>query len=409
MKYVLLLCAFVLMLASSSFAITMDEAVDMALKDNPDLREARQEKIAAQGKLDQASLLLSSNPVIEGTSAEKKYPADAGGEEFNNYEVRLSQEFEIAGQRGLRKDAAGKALEKTMQEIRDRERLLIADVKDVFAKALAAKRKKALTEETVKLQEELYSFAETKFKAGDVAALEMNLASVELGKAKRDLLQASSEERTAILALQALLGLKSDQSFTVQGDLPTEIAAVPAKEGLKQLADSRRPDIKAASADVDSTASAMKLAGRSGFPNVTVSGFIEKDERANITGLALSVPLPLFNRNQAERKEASTRAEQANIRQASLEKSIDRELEEAYASLVSAAEELGLFRKEILEKALENLELMNLSYKEGKIGFFEVRLAQKDTLEAQFAYLDSQLRTQLAMNALEKATGGSLK
>ena len=52
---------------------------------------------------------------------------------------------------------------------------------------------------------------------------------------------------------------------------------------------------------------------------------------------------------------------------------------------------------------------MNLSYKEGKIGFFEVRLAQKDTLEAQFAYLDSQLRTQLAMNALEKATGGSLK
>ena len=35
---------------------------------------------------------------------------------------------------------------------------------------------------------------------------------------------------------------------------------------------------------------------------------------------------------------------------------------------------------------------MNLSYKEGKIGFFEVRLAQKDTLDAQLAYLDSQLR-----------------
>jgi outer membrane protein TolC len=76
---------------------------------------------------------------------------------------------------------------------------------------------------------------------------------------------------------------------------------------------------------------------------------------------------------------------------------------------MTAVEELALFRKEILDKALENLELMNLSYKEGKIGFFEVRLAQRDSLDAQQAYLDSQLRTQLAMNALEKATGGSLK
>ena len=400
---------FMVLTAPPALGMTMDEAVQEALKNNPDLQSARQEGVAAQGRLDQAGLLFSSNPVIEGTSSKKKYPADAGGEEFDNYELRMSQEFEIAGQRGLRKDAAQKAHEKTVQEIRDKERLLIADVKDAFAKALAASRKKALSVETVKLQEELYSFAEIKFKAGDVAALEMNLASVELGKAKRDLLNASREEQGAILALQALLGVTPDQSVTLAGELPVEAPPVPAKEGLKQLAASRRPDLRAASADVESATSAMKLAGRSALPNFTLSGFIEKDERAHITGLALSVPLPLFNRNQAERAETRARAGQAIIRQSSLDKSIDRELEEAYASLATAAEELGLFRKEILDKALENLDLMNLSYKEGKTGFFEVRLAQKDTLDAQLAYIDSQLRAQLAMNALEKATGGSLK
>jgi cobalt-zinc-cadmium efflux system outer membrane protein len=142
---------------------------------------------------------------------------------------------------------------------------------------------------------------------------------------------------------------------------------------------------------------------------VTLSGFYEKDERADITGLMLSIPLPLFDRNQAGRKEARTRAEQARIRQAGLERSVERELEEALVGFTTAIEELTLFRKEILDKALENLELVNLSYKEGKIGFFEVRLAQKDTLDAQFAYLESRLRMQLAVNALEKATGGSLK
>ena len=52
---------------------------------------------------------------------------------------------------------------------------------------------------------------------------------------------------------------------------------------------------------------------------------------------------------------------------------------------------------------------MNLAFQEGKFGFFEVRLAQKDTIDAQFAYLESQVRLQLALNALEKVTGGSLK
>ncbi len=409
MRTVLSLALFMVSVTASASAMTMDEAVQEALQNNIDLQAARQEEIAAQGRLDQASLLLGSNPVIEGTSFTKTLPADEGGEQFRNYELRLSQEFEIAGQRGLRRDAAEKGLEKSRQDIRDRERLLVAEVKDAFAKALAAKEKKALAGETVKLQEELYSFAEVKFKAGEVAALEMNLASVELGKAKRDLLQAAREERAAVLALQALLGLRPDAALAVQGELPVEPPQVPVKEGLKQLAASRRPDVKAAAADVDGTASAMKLAGRSAVPAVTLSGFTGTDERARVAGVALSVPLPFFNRNQADRAEARSRSLQASLRQTGLDKTIDRELDEAYASLETAAEELGLFRKEILEKALENLDLMNLSYKEGKIGFFEVRLAQKDTLDAQQAYLDSQLRAQLAINALEKATGGSLK
>ena len=170
-----------------------------------------------------------------------------------------------------------------MQELRDRERLLIADVKDAFAKALATSKKKALAAETVKLQEELYGFAEIKFKAGEVAALEMNLASVELGKAKRDLLKTSREEKAPLSFFKALIGL-NPTSLLRSRRLPNEAMPVPAKEGLKQLADSRRPDIRAASADVESTTSAMKLAGRSALPNFTLSGFIEKDERAHITG-----------------------------------------------------------------------------------------------------------------------------
>lgn len=397
-----------LLFAQPVFAITIGNAVDTALKNNPDLQSVRLEKDTAQGRLDQASLWLRSNPVVEG-SLSKKDVVLGGGEKMTNYAFSLSQEFEIAGQRGLRVDASKNGMEKASQDIRDRQRILIATVKDAFTKALAARRRVELVEEVVGLQEQLVSSAAVKYQTGDISQLEQNLADVELGKAKRERLLAERERREALLDLQMLLGLTPKSDFSVEGDLPMEVPAIPDREKLRTLTASQRPDVLSALAEVQQARSAMKLAGREAIPSFTVTGFYSQDNRLNETGVMLSFPLPLFDRKQADRKEAAAKAGQTLIKQASLERFIEREIEEAYANLVSASEELSLFKKDVLGKALENLGLMNLAFQEGKFGFFEVRLAQKDTIDAQFAYLESQVRLQLALNALEKVTGGSLK
>jgi len=397
-----------LLFAQPVFAITIGEAVDTALKNNPDLQSVRLEKGAAQGRLDQAGLWLRSNPVVEG-SLSKKDTIPGGGEKVTNHAFSLSQEFEIAGQRGLRVHAAKNGMEKASQDIRDRQRILIAEVKNAFAKALAARRKVGLAEEVMRLQEELVSSAAVKYQAGEISQLEQNLADVELGKARRERLLAEKERREVLLDLQMILGLTPKSDFSVDGDLPAEAPVIPDKEKLRTLTASQRPDVLSASAEVQQARSAMKLAGREAIPSFTVTGFYSQDDKLNEAGIMLSFPLPLFDRKQADRKEAAAKAGQALIKQASLERFIEREIEEVYANIVSASEELSLFKKDVLGKALENLGLMNLAFKEGKFGFFEVRLAQKDTIDAQFAYLESQVRLQLALNALERVTGGSLR
>jgi cobalt-zinc-cadmium efflux system outer membrane protein len=366
------------------------------------------EQGAAQGRLDQAGLILNSNPVIEG-SLSRKDTVPGGGEKVTNRGLTLSQEFELAGQRGLRVDAAREGMELVSQNIKDRERIIIAVVKDAFANVLAMKQKRVLAEEAVKLQEELVNSALVKFQAGEISALEQNLADVELGKSRRDRLFVEREQREALLSLQSLLGIPSGAGFSVEGDLPREAPPIPDKERMREITAANRPDVQSAAAEARQAKSSMKLAGREAIPSVTVSGFYNQDDGLNEAGIMLSFPLPLFDRKQAERKEAAARAGQALIKQASLERAVERELEEAHANLAAAAEELSLFKKDVLGKAMENLGLMNLAFKEGKFGFFEVRLAQKDTIDAQFAYLESQLRLQLALNAWEKATGGSLK
>ena len=398
----------ILFLVSPAYPLTVEEAAQRSLMHNPDLQALRFEEETASGQLEKARLLLINNPTIEGNVSKKDKPEEEGSGKFTNYGFRLSQEFEVAGQRGARIEVAEKELARVKAEIQDKERVLISDVKDAFTKVIALKKKSGLAREVVQLNEELLGYTKIKFQAGESSGLDVNLSEVELSKAKKELLLSEREYREALLALQGFLGLSPDMSFAVQGDLPSESPELPDKEVLK-AALSRRPDAKASAFEVEKTLAALKLATKGASPNITLSGFYDRDERRNAVGIEMSIPLPLFDRKQAEKKEAYAKAGGAKIRSAGLKKAIEREVEVAFSDLSTAIEELSLFKKEIIAKAAENLNLLNLAFKEGKIGFFEVRLAQKDTIEAQFAYIEAQTRTQLALNAIEKTTGGAVK
>ncbi len=398
----------ILFLVTPAYSLNIEEAVQRALTHNSDLQALRLGEDAAYGRLEKARLFLINNPTIGGNVSKKDKPDEEGSGEFTNYGFKLSQEFEVAGQRSSRIEVAEKELAGVKAGIKDKERVLVSDVKDAFTKALALKKKNGLAREIVQLNEELLGYTKIKFQAGDVSGLEVNLSEVELSKAKKELLLSEREYREALLLLQGFLGLSSDISFAVQGDLPSEAPVLPDKEVMKEAL-SRRPDAKASAFEVEKTRSAKQLAEKESIPNITLSGFYDRDEMRNAVGIEVSIPLPLFDMKQAEKKDAYAKVQEAKIKSDGLKKTIEREVEQAFSDLVTAIEELTLFKKEIIVKSAENLNLLNLAFKEGKVGFFEVRLAQKDTIEAQFAYIEAQTRTQLALNAIEKTIGGTLK
>jgi cobalt-zinc-cadmium efflux system outer membrane protein len=402
--------AFVLLLfVTPAYTMTVDEAVQHALGHHPDLQALRLDEDMARGELEKAQLLLINNPTIGGSLSNKDKPQGEGGGAYTNFGVKLSQEFEIAGQRGVRIQMAQKELARVQAGIKDRERVFIADVKDAFTRGLALKKKSALAREIVQLKDELLGYTRIKFQAGEISGLDVNLAEVELAKAKRDLLLAEREYRESLLALQGLLGLSPERSFSLEGDLPSDAPPLPDRAAIREAATAFRPDARAAELDVEKTLAGLRLAKKEVIPNITLSGFYDRDEQRNAVGLEISIPIPLFDRKQAQRTEAYVKAQGAGRKSDGLKKTIEREAEQAYGDLVSATEELTLFKKEIIIKAAENLSLLNLAFKEGKVGFFEVRLAQKDTIEVQFAYIDAQTRAQMAQNALDKITGGKLK
>jgi cobalt-zinc-cadmium efflux system outer membrane protein len=389
-------------------ALTLDQAVGTALKSNSELQALRYEEEVGKAQLQKARILLPANPIVGGTLSKKEKPSEVGAGKYTNYGVTLSQEFEVAGQRGIRVDIAHKNISRVVNQIRDRERLLIYEVREGFAKALSLKAKEELTKKVVNIQEELMNFTHIKYRAGSVSGLEVNLAEIELGKARRDLVSAEREVREALLSLQGAMGLKPDPGFSVEGTLSPDTYQLPEKRLLMERAAAVRPDLKASSREVEMSDRIVDLVGREAIPNVTFGGFQVRDEERYDRGVLMSVSIPLFDRKQAEKKGAETRARQARIRRSGLENRLDREIEDAYNNLVSSLNELTVFKKEIMGKSMETLNLLNFAFKEGKISFFEVRGAQRDTLEMQFAYLDTVLRAQTWVYAMERAAGGDI-
>ncbi len=410
MRYAVIALTLIMFFAARAPALplTLDEAVTIGLKNNPEMQSFRLEEEAALGQMRKASLPPFSNPTIEGSlSRQTRAPGEPGGA-FRNNQVSLSQSVEIAGQRGLRMEAASNNLERSRFDIRDLERTLRADIKDAFAQALFLRGKEALMKEYLRLQEELAELVSAKFEAGDVAALEVNLSRVELARAQRDVIAASTEYNNSLASLRRLIGLEADSTVTVEGDLAAGLPPLPERETLFTRIDGR-PDLKAAEAEARRSRAAEMLARREMIPDVTWSVFTGRAEGGNETGAALAISIPLFDRKQGERMEAKARLSQARTRQVAVTRTAQKEVAESYATAVSSLRELDLFKQAILGRTLENLDLLQLAFKEGKISFYDVRVAQKETFETRNAYLQTLLTAQRAYNALERAIGGELR
>jgi outer membrane protein, heavy metal efflux system len=405
---VVVMLLFWITLPGMAGSLTVDEAVDYTLRQNPDLRSLRLEEEVAKAELQKARLPLIANPTVETNVVGKGKGGDVQ-RTFTDYGVALSQTFEVAGQRGFRIDVAERELQRVGLEIRDKERIITSEVRNAFAKALASKRRVELKKESVALKEELLEFTRIKFKAGDVSGLEVNVAELEYGKARTELLVSEREYKESILNLQDVMGAAPDANAGIEGQLPTENFGVPDKEDLKRSALAGRPDLQASAVEAERTRSAIHLAGREAIPNVTVSAFYQRDEMRNTGGLSFSIPLPLIDRRQAEKRIAKIRSEQSTIKYPNLKRLIEKEVEEGYVNLASSREEIALYSKEMVSKSLDNLDLLNLAFREGKVSFYDVQVAQKDALDIQFSYLDALLRAQLAINALKRITGGEPK
>lgn len=400
---------------AESQKLALQQAVEVSLQNNGDIKSFREEKgIRDAGKV-RAGLLPNPTLELEGDTG-----ALTGSSAENSLSVGVSQEFFLGGKRQKRLAIADQELEIYRWQVADRERVLREEVKTAFYVVILSEQRIALAERSIELNRQLLDVAKERLAAGDIPELEMNLVKVELARGEGAKIDVEKTLNQNQAKLRTLMGLSPGESPSIAGVFAAEIAMTESLADLKQLAHGKRPDLKALEAEKSRGESDIILAQAESVPNLTAGlairretaameiGGIEGKDTGYTIGLKLSMPIPVFDRNQGGVQEARAKRNSAESRLTAATRNAEREVETVYASFQNAEKVLSLYKSNIIPQLEENLNLTQEAYRLGEVGILAVIQEQKKFFEVSDGYLTALHDRQIALVKLESAVASDL-
>ena len=400
---VTLACCVVVLMPTRPYAqlsVDFGTALELARKNNPDWRAAEQELEIGRGRVTTARLISPFNPVVEGQGGPRRMPGEGTGADYG---VGVSMELEVAGQRGLRITEAERNLQKVEAGFQDFARTFKGKLARAFYQAVAARERLALQRRIEELNRNLLDVTKVKFAAGDVSALEVNVAIVRYGQTRKETFDTEENVTQALLDLRRLIGLQ--ESFNPEGQLKPAVAP-PTAATVLERALATRPDLLARRYELQRAEAEIALVRRQNFPNPTVGlSFNREGSGDKIVHAGISIPLPIFNRRQGEIASLDARRLQIRSELAALEKEIRKEVDQAISRWQTAQRNIELFQRDILEQTEENFRLLEAAYRERAVDLPRILIMGTDLVNARRSYLDALLSLREATISIEEISG----
>ncbi len=379
-----------LALGAEEAALMPDEAVAIALGENRDLAAARFVVKQAEGRLRQAGLW--PNPDFELSRSRDTAFANEGEYAFS---TGFKQRFPITGRLQKAKVVARADVAMALAEIRNRERLLASEVLGRGRELLFFADQLRLFETNAVLLEQLVSVSEKRLNAAETAVTDVNIARLELEKNRTQQTQILSQRDVSAAELNRLLGREPDRPIQVRSSpQPIQLATNISAQVL-----SSRPDRQLAALAIDKGAAEITLARAQRWEDWTVgfdysrdrsifSGPVKLDDTDNFLGFSVSVPLPLWNRNQGRIAEARATRERAAAELSALELTILTEVQIA-ASRVQRLQPLLQRYQDAVNLSEQNIALLQKGYADGLTPISAVIQAQQQLSDLRRTFLET--------------------
>jgi Outer membrane protein len=388
--------------------MTMPQAIEIAVQNNKDLQAVRYAVEQARARLLQAG--LSPNPRLDISSGNDRI--------FNNQGeyaagINISQPFPVAGRIAHQKDVARVDVALALAEIRQAELKLAGDVASRFYSLLALNRQIEARERLIDVDQKLVLGTRNRFKAAEVSELDVNTAQLELQRLAQERALLLSQRITQLGQLNQLLGRSATQGIELDDALPTS-DPLPGLADQQRQALLSRPDLGFAMLNADRAKANQALAHAQRWEDWTVGvGLVQGRQvvdgappqgSTRILALSLSIPLPLWNKNQGNIAEAEASRAQAYVRIEALKLSIGNEVTSDYAETERLQQVLSEYQRSLAVSA-RNVLLVQQGYNQGLVPIGDVVLVQRQQGELNIAYLNTLDQYLQALARLHIATG----
>ncbi|MCA1323949.1 TolC family protein [Herbaspirillum sp. alder98] len=376
-------------------ALTLPQAQQLALDHNPGLASARHALAATDGALQQAGAWPNPQLAVEIEDTRR-------ATRTTTYTV--SQTLELGGKRRARTDAAQLAQDMARQQLAARLSGLRSEVTLAWLEVLHNVQRLALARHSATLAERMADSTGRRVQAGKLPPLEQTRAQVAAAGIALEVSQADSEWRISQYRLNALLG-RGACAGQPEGDGDV-LPPLPEIGDVVRRAASA-PVVRLAALEVDRRQALSAIESSKRTPDVTLSLGSKRDEEAarNALVIGVSMPLPLFDRNQGNLLQALRQADQARDDLVAAELQAQMAAAEGFETLRHARAEALSLRQQVLPAAQQAYDTATRGFTLGKFGLTEVLDAQRTLFDTQTRYLRALTGAHRADAALQALLG----
>lgn len=387
----------------------LKDAIELGLKNNPEIQSARQRISSAKGRFWSGISL----PQPEISTQHEWAPIGKSLKGATERTIEIGQSFEFPSNYFLKGSKFNSEEEIEVYRLSMAERNIIYQIKTNYYKVLTKQFQIKSAEENLLISEDFLKKAEVKRSVGEGTNLERLTAKVQYTESKNNLEVIKNELTIAFAELNYALGF-GKQSYSSNQSLTDSMVFVDhniSLDKLYQIMESTNPQIKIAELNSQISSVENSLAWSSLLPNFNVAYYQQtRDGNNGFYGAALGVSIPLWFLLDQNGKIQESAAKQAisESEQRVTKNEISLMLKNAFTDHENNLQQVKLYVNDILPQAEEIYRTAIKSYDAGELTYLEYLQAKQTLISSRNNYINALFNHFQSVFKIEEMIGKNI-
>lgn len=398
--------------------MTIEEAMDRLIRENLDLRSKSLE--IPQARADVLTASLRANPIFFADAQMIPYSRYTeqrpGGQ--TQYDVNISHPVDFSRKRRARTAYADQVMHITEAQYQDAVRLELNNLYTAYVDILSARQIFRYAQASSEGFDRLIRATELLYEKELASRADVSQVRSQKEIAAVGVLDSEENLKRAKRTLGTMLNLPPEQAETLEftGSIEDRAPPPPPVEELVQMALACRPDVVSYRLGVRAAEAGVRLAMANRYQDAYVlfQPYTFQDnaptgtKSAHSWALGLTVPMPLYNRNQGNIERARINVQQSQLELANVERRVHNEVVQAAREYQITRDIVGRIRSEIIPASEQSKNDRFILFQSGEanvVSYLESQRVYNDNVKA---YLDTAVRHRRSMLNLNTVVGRRL-